>query len=178
MESQNAERRWIGENQNEEESNSQANRRDKTSREDSSKIENELRNMKKEMDELKSAMKDKGEKNLDGTIRRTNSPFTTEILNRPLLPKFCLPQLESYDSSKYPLDHIKSFKTLMLLQMTPNEVMCRAFPTTLKVAARVWFSKISPGTIVNFKQLSKGFVRHFIGGQRHKKPTGHLLNIQ
>ena len=91
MESQNAERRWIGENQNEEESNSQANRRDKTSREDSSKIENELRNIRKEMDELKSAMKDKGEKNLDGTIRRTELPFTTEILNRPLLPKFCLP---------------------------------------------------------------------------------------
>ena len=56
--------------------------------------------------------------------------------------------------------------------------MCRAFPTTLKGAARVWFSKIPLGTIANFEQLSKGFVRHFIGGQRHKKPTGHLLNIQ
>ena len=55
--------------------------------------------------------------------------------------------------------------------------MCRAFPTTLKGAARVWFSKIPPGTIANFEQLSKGFVRHFIGGQRHKKPTGNLLNI-
>ena len=66
----------------------------------------------------------------------------------------------------------------MLLQMTPNEVMCRAFPTTLKGAARVWFSKISSRTIADFEQLSKGFVWHFIGGQRHKKPTGHLFNIQ
>ena len=61
--------------------------------------------------------------------------------------------------------------------MTPDEAMCKAFPTTLKGAARVWFSKIPPGTIANFEQLSKGFVRHFIGGQRHKKPTGNLLNI-
>ena len=61
--------------------------------------------------------------------------------------------------------------------MTPTEVMCRAFPTTLKGAARVWFSKIPLGTIANFEQLSKGFIRHFIGGQRHKKPTGNLLNI-
>ena len=58
--------------------------------------------------------------------------------------------------------------------MTLDEVMCRAFPTTLKGAARVWFSKIPPRTIANFEQLSKGFVCHFIGGQRHKKPIGHL----
>ena len=134
--------------------------------------------MMKEMDELKSAMKDKGGENLDGMIQRTDSPFTNEVLNRPLPPKFCLPQLNSYDDAKDPLNHIESFKTLMLLQMTPDEVMCRAFLTTLKGAARVWFSKIPLGTIVDFEQLSKGFVRHFIGGQRHKKPTSHLLNIQ
>ena len=134
--------------------------------------------MSKEIEELKNASKDKGEENLDGIIRRMNSPFTNEVLNHPLPPKFCLPQLESYDGSKDPLNHIESFKTLMLLQMTPDEVMCRAFLTTLKGAARVWFSKIPLGTIVDFEQLSKGFVRHFIGGQRHKKPTSHLLNIQ
>ena len=62
--------------------------------------------------------------------------------------------------------------------MTPDEVMCRAFPTILKGSARVCFSKIPLGTIADFEQLSKGFVHYFIGGQRHKKPTGHLLNIQ
>ena len=129
------------------------------------------------MDELKSAMKDKGGENLYGMIRRMDSPFTTEVLNRPLPPKFRLPQLESYNGFKDPLDHIESFKTLMLLQMTLDEVMCRAFPTTLKGVTRVWSSKIPPGIIVDFKQLSKGFVRHFIGGQRHKKPNSHLLNI-
>ena len=173
-----AKHRRTGENQNEEESNSQDNRQDRTSGEDSIRMENELHNMRKEVDELKSAMKDKGEQNLDGMIQRTDSPFTTEVLNRPLPPKFHLPQLESYDDSKDPLDRIKSFKTLMLLQMTPDKVMSRAFPTTLKGAARGWFSKIPPGTIVDFEQLSKGFVRHFIGGKRYKKPTGHLLNVQ
>ena len=95
MESQNVRHRRPGENQNEEESNSQANKRDRTSGEDSIKMESELRNMMKEMDELKSAMKEKGGENLDGMIRRTNSLFTTEVLNRPLPPKCRLPQLES-----------------------------------------------------------------------------------
>ena len=60
-------------------------------------------------------MKDKGRENLDEMIQRMDSPFTNEVLNRPLLPKFRLPQLESYDGSKDPLDHIESFKTLMQL---------------------------------------------------------------
>ena len=140
-------------------------------------MENELHNMRKEMDKLKSAVKDKGGENLDGMIRRTDSSFITEVLNRPFPSKFRLPQLESYDSFKDPLDHIESFKTLILLQMTLDKVMCKAFLTTLKGATRVWFNKITPRIIVDFEQLSKGFVRHFIGVQRHKKPTRHLLNI-
>ena len=83
MESKNAKRQRTSENQNEEESNSQANRRDKTSGKDSTRVEIVLHNIRKEMDQLKSAIKDKGEENLDGMIRRTDSPFTTEVLNRP-----------------------------------------------------------------------------------------------
>ena len=83
MISQNVERRQTGENQNEEESNSQVKRRDRTSGEDSTRVEIELHNIRKEMDQLKSAIKDKGEENLDGMIQRTDSPFTTEVLNRP-----------------------------------------------------------------------------------------------
>ncbi|XP_030939261.1 uncharacterized protein LOC115964085 [Quercus lobata] len=114
VESQNAKLQRTDENQNEEESNSQANKQDRTLREDSTKMENELRNMRKEMDELKSAMKDKGGENLDGVIRRMDSPFTTEVLNHPLPPKFHLPQLESYDGSKDP-SITSNHLTLMLL---------------------------------------------------------------
>ena len=103
------------------------------------------------MDELKSVMKDKGGENLDGMIQRMDSPFTTEVLNCPLPLQFRLLQLELYDGSKDPLDHIESFKMLILLQISPDEVMWRAFPTILKGIARVWFSKIPPTTIANFE---------------------------
>ena len=63
-------------------------------------MENELCNMRKEMGKLKSAMKDKGRENMDMMIRKTDSPFTTEVLNHHLPPKFCLLQLELYDGSK------------------------------------------------------------------------------
>ena len=68
MESQNTECWRTSEKQNEDELNSQANRRDRTAGEDSIMMENKLRNMRKEMDKLKSSMKEKGKENLDGMI--------------------------------------------------------------------------------------------------------------
>ncbi|XP_050280470.1 uncharacterized protein LOC126721477 [Quercus robur] len=56
--------------------------------------------------------------------------------------------------------------------------MCRAFPTTLKGPARVWFSKIPPSSVGSFEELSKLFVNNFIGGQRHKRSSSSLLTIE
>nr|POE61488.1 hypothetical protein CFP56_46518 [Quercus suber] len=83
-----------------------------------------------------------------------------------------------YDGTKDPLDHIGAFKTILNLQQTPDEVICRSFLATLRGAARVWFSKLPESSIENFEQLSDSFVRHFIGRQRHKRPTSYLLTIR
>ena len=56
--------------------------------------------------------------------------------------------------------------------------MCRAFPTTLKGPAWVWFSKMPPNTVSSFEELSKLFVNNFIGGQRHKRSLSSLLTIE
>ena len=49
---------------------------------------------------------------------------------------------------------------------------------TLKEAARVWFSKLPTVSIANFDRLSDSFVRHFVGGQCHKRPTSYLLTVR
>ena len=89
-----------------------------------------------------------------------------------------MPQVESYDGSKDPLDHLESFKTLMHLQGVVDEIMCRAFPTTLKGPARIWFNKVMPNSISTFRELSVQFASHFIGGHRYKKSTVCLMNIR
>jgi len=66
----------------------------------------------------------------------------------------------------------------MHLQGVSEEIMCRAFPTTLKQLARIWFSKLTPNTISTFKELSEHFVTHFIEGQRYKRSSTSLLNIK
>ena len=66
----------------------------------------------------------------------------------------------------------------MHLQGVPDEIMCIAFPTTLKGPARVWFSKIPSNSVSSFEELSKLFVNNFIGGQRHKRSSSSPLTIE
>ena len=63
-------------------------------------------------------------------------------------------QVENYNGNKDPLDHFESFKTLMHLQGILDEIMCRAFLTTLKGLARIWFNRLTPNSISSFKELS------------------------
>ena len=74
-----------------------------------------MKNMGKELDEVKNAMKGNIVINLDGMIKRTDSPFIASVLECPLPPKIRLSQLEVYDGTKDPLDHIGSFKTILNL---------------------------------------------------------------
>ena len=115
---------------------------------------------------------------LDDLVNRTNSPLTASVNSFPLLHKFRMPQIDSYDGVKDPLNHLKTFKTLMHLQGVADEIMCKAFPTTLKGAARIWFSRLTPNSINTFKELSAQFTVHFIGGHKYKKSTTCLMSIK
>ncbi|XP_065635654.1 uncharacterized protein LOC112039550 [Quercus suber] len=63
-------------------------------------------------------------------------------------------------------------------RMPLDEILCRSFPTTLKGATRELFTKLSTSSIDNFEQLGNAFLRHFVGGQRLKRPADHLLTIK
>ena len=130
------------------------------------------------MDELRSAIKEKTERSVDRLVRATDSPFTTAVLECPVPSKFRFPQLESFDGLKDPQDHLNTFKTTLGLQQPPDEILCRSFPTTLKGAAREWFTKLPTSLVDSFEQSSNAFLRHFIGGQRPKRPADHLITIR
>ena len=112
-------------------------------------------------------MKGRAPATVEELVRNTDSPFTLPVLQAPLPRKFQMPSLETFNGTADPLDHLETYKNLMLLQVVPDEIMCRAFPVTLKGNARMWFNKLKPNSIGNFKDLSKSFVSYFIMGQRY-----------
>ena len=72
-----------------------------------------LREMRKEMDELRNAIKGKTDRSVDRMVRVTDSPFTAAVLECPVPSKFRLPQFESFDGLKDPQDHLNTFKTTL-----------------------------------------------------------------
>ena len=120
-------------------------------------IVTEMQMMKEQMDFMMNAVRGRVSSDLDDLVHRIDSPFIAPVTTLPLPPKFCMPQVENYDGSKDPLDHLESFKTLMHLQGVANKIMCRAFPTMLKGLARIWFNRLMPNSIGTFKELSAQF---------------------
>ena len=93
-------------------------------------LEKEMDQMRKVMDEIRENMRRANP--IEDLVHQTDSFFTASINGHPLPPKFKMPSLDSYDGTRDPFDHIVTFKTTMHLQGVPDEIMCRAFPTTLK----------------------------------------------
>ena len=98
-------------------------------------LEREMDQMKKAIEEMKDSMRKAN--HMDDLVHRTDSPFTVSIMSHPLPSKFKMSSLESYDGTRDPCDHITMFKTTMHFQGISDEIMCRAFPTTLKGPAKV-----------------------------------------
>ena len=95
-----------------------------------------LQEMRKEMDKLRNAIKEKIDRSLNRMVRAIDSPFTTAVLEWPMPSKFRLPQLEPFDGLKDPQDHLNTFKTILGLQQPPDKILCCSFPTTLRGATR------------------------------------------
>ena len=72
-----------------------------------------LKEMRKEMDELRDAIRGKTDQSLDRIVRKMDSPFTVAVQECPVPSKFGLPQLEPFDGLKDPLDHLNTFKTTL-----------------------------------------------------------------
>ena len=128
--------------------------------------------MNEQMEVMMNALKGRVSSDLDDLVNCTDSPFTAAINSFPL------PHIDSYDEVKDPLDHLETFKTLMHLQGVADEIMCKAFPTTLKGVARIWFSRLTPNLVNTFKELSAQFTAHFNGGHRYKKSIACLMSIK
>ena len=115
---------------------------------------------------------------MDTLVQQTESPFTAEVLRYPLPVKFRMPQVETFDGVKDPVDHLNTYKNQMELHRYQDPIRCRAFATTLKGPAMAWFNRIPPSSISSFRELSIAFVSHFIGARTYRKPSYHLLTVK
>ncbi|KAK3042268.1 hypothetical protein RJ639_001863 [Escallonia herrerae] len=73
-----------------------------------------------------------------------------------------MPQCESYDGAGDLTEHLNRFTSGMNLYLVPDQIMCRAFPITLKGAAHVWFQHLTSRSISCWAQLAEFFQSNFL----------------
>ena len=89
-----------------------------------------LRRIEKQLAEIANQHQDGDAPGYD-----TRPPFTKRILRETIPRHFKIPQVEPYDGTTDPLDHLGSFKAHMMIQGASDALYCLAFPATLKKAA-------------------------------------------
>ena len=127
---------------------------------------------------MKEVVKGRAPDTMDTLVQKTEPPYKAEVLHFPLPTKFRMPQVETFNGVKDPVDHLNTYKNQMELHGYQDPVRCKAFATTLKGPALAWFNRIPPSSISSFRELSVAFVSHFIGTRTYRKPSYHLLTIK
>ena len=89
----------------------------------------------------------------ENLMSNTNLPFIDRVMRFFFLDKFKVPQVDRYDGSGDPSDHIEGFRAHLILHGTLDEIACQAFPTTLKGVAKELFDNLSSKSIDNFDTL-------------------------
>ena len=140
--------------------------------------EKRFKDIQQEISHMKKEVKGRVPVSMDALVQQTESPFTAGVLHFPLLTKFRMPQIETFDGTKDPIDYLNTYKNQMDLHGYQDPVQCRAFAITLKGPTLAWFNKLPPSSISSFTELSIAFFSHFIGARTYRKPSYHLLTIK
>ena len=128
-----------------------------------------VQDVQQEISHIKVTVKGRTPVSMDALVQQTESPFTTGVLHFPLPTKFRMPQIETFDGTKDPIDHLNTYKNQMELHGYQDPVQCRAFAITLKGSTLAWFNRLPPSSVSSFTELSIAFVSHFIGARKYRK---------
>ena len=112
--------------------------------------EKRFRDIQQELSHMKEAVKSQALVSMDALVQQTESPFTAGLLHFPIPAKFKMPQIETFDGMKDPIDHLNTYKNQMELHGYQDPIQCRAFAITLKGPALAWFNRLPPSSISSF----------------------------
>ena len=72
--------------------------------------EHRFQDIHQELSHMKEAVKGQAPVSMDALVQQTESPFTVGVLHFPLPTKFRMPQIEAFDETKDPVDHLNTYK--------------------------------------------------------------------
>ncbi|KAL2454433.1 Retrotrans gag domain-containing protein [Abeliophyllum distichum] len=107
-----------------------------------------------------------------------HSPFTEDILVKPLPEKLKMPQLTSYEDGNDPVGHLDRYTSWMELQGASDTIMCRAFLLNFRKPSDEMVQKLPQRSIRSWNDLSGQFVSTFMGARTRSTPKECLVSIK
>ncbi|GKV40350.1 hypothetical protein SLEP1_g48007 [Rubroshorea leprosula] len=89
-----------------------------------------------------------------------------------------IPQLETYDGTKDPDDHLHAFYSCMQAQNTSESLMRKIFPSTLRANARTWYYCLPPRSISSYSEMAFAFSIKFSSRRLIRKTTSELMRVK
>ncbi|XP_057745744.1 uncharacterized protein LOC130963659 [Arachis stenosperma] len=106
-------------------------------------------------------------------------PFTADIMNFQLPRQFTLPTtLNPYDGLGDPKQHIKKFRSIMIVNGASDPILCRCFPSFLDGPALDWFCSLPADSISRFQELAKQFEDHFAASAIYLHDSDYLTTVK
>ena len=69
-----------------------------------------FQDIQQELSHMKETVKGQAPVSMDALVQQTESSFTAGVLHFPLPAKFRMPQIETFDGTKDPVDHLNTYK--------------------------------------------------------------------
>ncbi|XP_072088112.1 uncharacterized protein [Arachis hypogaea] len=112
-------------------------------------------------------------------LDNSTGPFTAAIMNFQLPRQFTLPTtLTPYDGLGDPKQHIKKFRSIMIVNGASDPILCRCFPSFLDGPALDWFCSLPADSISRFQELAKQFEDHFAASAIYLHDSDYLTTVK
>ena len=92
----------------------------------------------------------------------SKSPFTHKIRGAKLPRHFHQPTFLIYNGQTDLVQHVSQFNQRMVVHSKDETLMCKIFPSSLRLVAMRWFNGLRADSINSFKELTQAFGSHFV----------------
>nr|KYP71971.1 hypothetical protein KK1_011255 [Cajanus cajan] len=111
-------------------------------------------------------------------VPRDFRPFSEAIEAETIPRDHRIPQVEPFDGTQDPSQHLTNFRAQMLICGRSMEVRCKLLMGTLKKAALDWFSGLPDRSITDFDVFSRLFMTQFVANKKKPPITSDLFDLK
>ncbi|XP_015970613.1 uncharacterized protein LOC107494091 [Arachis duranensis] len=86
--------------------------------------------------------------------------------------------LTPYNGLGDPKQHIKKFRSIMIVNSASDPILCRCFPSFLDGPALDWFCSLPAYSISRFQELAKQFEDHFAASAIYLHDSDYLTTVK